>query len=68
MSNRAYEKALEEYNDEHRFDDKEVVEYWVGSIKFRSLDSAKDYCWGNGYKTDSIKEVTYKVNWQGSRI
>lgn len=68
MSNRAYEETLKRYEDEHRFDDKEVVEYWVGSTKFRSLDSARDYCWSNGCETNNIRKEVYKVNWQGSRI
>lgn len=68
MSNRAYEKALEDYNDEHRFDDREVVEYWVGDIKFRNVNSANDYCHSNGYETSNIREKTYKVNWRGGKI
>ena len=70
MSNRAYEKAIEDYNDEHRFDDKEIVEYWIGVTKFRNYDSAVDYCNSNGfgYSISRIKKVTCKVDWQGNKL
>ena len=68
MSNGAYEKSIEEYNDEHRIDDKEIVEYWIGNTKFRSLNSARDYCWSNDYEVSNIRKEIYKVDWQGSRL